>query len=129
MSNHFPTKGTAAKLSNGSSCPIAGPTFPNEVATAPIDVKRGCSKSDNITVMIKAPTTKMIRYKSRKTKICVNTRGATIFLSIFTRMIALGCRSLFISRNEFLKITRCRIIFIPPLVEPALAPTNNKVKN
>ena len=32
-------------------------------------------------------------------------------------------------KKEFLKNTKCRIILIPPLVEPAQAPINSSTKN
>jgi len=128
INTHFPVIGTSVKLSKGPSCPIEGPTLPNVVATAPAADSKGSSKSNKITAITIDPITKTIKYKIKKTKICVSILGATTFLSIFIRIKALGCSNLLSSINEFLKKTKCLIILIPLLVEPAQAPKNNKIK-
>ena len=56
-------------------------------------------------------------------------RGATTRLLSFNGMIDFGCSNRLNSRTEFLTKTKCLISLIPPDVDPALAPTNNNMKN
>ena len=53
----------------------------------------------------------------------------TAFLLYLTGMMAFGWINLFNSNQEFFSKMTCRTILIPPEVEPAEAPTNNKEKN
>ena len=55
---YFTTGGIQPKLSTGPTSPIAGPTFPNEVALAPKAVLNSIPNPHKVTV----PNTKMRRY-------------------------------------------------------------------
>ena len=55
--NHFPIEGIWAKLSVGPTEPIAGPTLPSEVATAPIAEV----KSKPMRAITKVPITNIPR--------------------------------------------------------------------
>src|SRR5690625_7132375 len=68
-------------------------------------------------------------YKIYNTITWVITRGGTIFLLLFKRIIARGCSSRLNSSMLFLIITVWRISLIPPEVDPALAPENKSTKN
>ena len=54
---HLPLEGIAEKLKEGPTSPIPGPTFPKDVATEPIAVNNGCSKSFKIMAIANEPTT------------------------------------------------------------------------
>ena len=62
---HFPTIGIYAKLAMGPTDPIPGPTFPKQVAAAPIAV----TKSTPNKASAKDPKEKMVRYNITKASI------------------------------------------------------------
>lgn len=77
-----------AKLSTGPTEPIAGPTLPREVATAPMEVL----KSIPVPTKIVLPTKNMLMYTRRNTKIFTKTRDRTTVPFSRRGMTARGCK-------------------------------------
>ena len=61
-------------------------------------------------------------YTAKKLQTALTTSGRTRRWSSFSGITALGCKSCLNSLNPCLKISRIRIAFMPPPVEPAHAP-------
>src|SRR5690554_866453 len=109
----------------GPTSPNAGPTFPSVDAEAPIADTKSKPHQENT----RDPTIKANIYSTKKLRILDTTVSEMALLLKRTGRIALGCKLRLKSKMLFFNMIRWCITFIPPEVEPPLAPKNMREKN